>query len=108
MHIYEKNEHVGIIEQSIFTIKEHTIATCHAIPFKRYTNIVTRSLIDGVVDLLNRFPSKYRMSDTLRPSTIVEVRLTVYMVQKNIAFGSYAMVHISTTNKMKIRCVPAI
>ena len=30
------------------------------------------------------------------------------MGQKNIAFGSYAMVHISTTNKMKIRCVSEI
>ena len=30
------------------------------------------------------------------------------MGQKNIAFGSYAMVHIGSTNTMKNRCVQAI
>ena len=30
------------------------------------------------------------------------------MGQKKIAFGSYAMVKSSTTNTMKIRCVPDI
>ena len=30
-----KNEHVGIIERSIYTINEYARATCHRIPLKR-------------------------------------------------------------------------
>ena len=65
LHINEKNEHVGIIEQSVHTIKELTRATYHAIPFKIYTSLIERSLIEVVVDLLNRFLSKDGVSDTL-------------------------------------------
>ena len=46
--------------------------------------------------------------DTLSTSIIVEGRPKVYMVQKMIYFGSYAMVHIGKTNTMKIRCVLGI
>ena len=53
-------------------------------------------------------PSKSGVSDTLRSPTIVEGIPTVNMVQKNIAFGSYAMFHIGTTNTMKTICVPKI
>ena len=53
-----------------------------------------------------KFPIQIRLPDTLRPSTIVEGRPKVDMVQINIAFGSYAMVHIGTIDTMKIRCVP--
>ena len=36
LEIYEKNEHIGIIEQSICTIKECAGTTCHTVTFKRY------------------------------------------------------------------------
>ena len=69
---------------------------------------MTRSLIEGLVDLLNGLPSKYGVSDTLSPSTIMEGRPNVDMGQKMIAFGSYVMGYIGTTNKMKRICVPEI
>ena len=56
-----------------------------------HTSLMTRSLIEGVLDLLNRLPSKYGVSDTLNPSIILEGRPKVDMRQKNIAFGSYMM-----------------
>ena len=65
-------------------IKESAKATCHTIPFNRYKRLMTRSPIDGVVDLLNSFPSKYGVSDTLSPSKIVEGRPKVDMEQKII------------------------
>ena len=64
--MYAKNEHVGIITQSICKIKERERETCHAVPFKRYTSLMTRSLIEGVVYLLNRFPYKGVVSDIPR------------------------------------------
>ena len=99
LHIYAKNEYVGIIEQSICTIKGRARATCHSVPFNIYTSIIPREQIEVVVDLLNRFPSKKGLSYTLSPSTIVGIR------QKKIYFGSYFMVQIDTTNTMKIRYV---
>ena len=38
----------------------------------------------------------------------MEERSKVNMGQKNIDFGSYLMVHIGTTNTMKISCIPEI
>ena len=100
-YIYAKNEHVGIIECPIFTIKERARAKCHAISFKIYKVLMTRSLIEGVVDLLNRFPSKYGVSGTLSSSTILEGRPKLDMEQKKTDFSSYTMVHNGTTNTMK-------
>ena len=78
--MYAKNEHVGIIECPIFTIKERARAKCHAISFKIYKVLMTRSLIEGVVDLLNRFPSKDLVYDTLSTSKIVKGRPKVDIV----------------------------
>ena len=66
------------------------------------------SLIYGVLDLLNMFPYKDGVSDTLSPSKIAEGRKKVDMGQKMISFGSYAMVHIGTTNTARSRRVPEI
>ena len=87
LHIYAKNKHVVIIEKSICTIKEHEKSTCRATPLKIYTSIMKRSLIEGVVDILNMLPPRDRVSDTLSPSKIVEGRLKLDMGQKKIAFG---------------------
>ena len=45
LHIHAKNENVGLIKQSVCTIKERARETCHAVPFKRYTSLITSSLI---------------------------------------------------------------
>ena len=103
-----QTKYVGIIERSICAIKERAGATCHTITFKRYTSLMKKSPIEGVVDLLNRFPSKDGVSDNLSTSTIVEGIPKVDMGQNKLAFGSYALVQIGTTNTMQIRCVPAI
>ena len=69
---------------------------------------MTISIIEVVIDLLNRFLSKVGVSDTLSPLRIVEGRPKVDMGQKNITFGSYVMVHIGTTNTIKTRCASVI
>ena len=69
---------------------------------------MTRSLIEGVVYVFNSFPPKDGVSDNLITSTIVQGTPKVDTGEKRIAFYSYEMVHICTTNTMKIICVPAI
>ena len=53
-------------------------------------------------------PSKDEVSDTLSSSTIGEVIQKVDLGQKRIAFCLCMIVHVGTTNTMKIRCVPDI
>ena len=45
IHMYVKNEHVPIEENSIQTIKERHICTFHAVLFKRYTTLTTEYLV---------------------------------------------------------------
>ena len=91
-----------------YTLKARARATFHAVTFKIYTSLITKSLIEGVLYLLNMLPYKYEVLDTLSPSTIVEGIPKVDLGYKMIAFGSYVMVHIGTTDTVKIRCIPVI
>ena len=90
----------------MFKIKECARSTCHTITFKIYTSIMKSSLIYGVLDLLNMFPYKDGVSDTLSPIKNSGRKKKVDMGQKRIAFGSYVMAHIGTTNTIKSIFVP--
>ena len=72
LHTYAREEHVGIIERSVRSIKERCRSTVHGMPYKRMTILMVKSLVEGVVGMMNAFPSKQGISDTLSPSTIVE------------------------------------
>ena len=74
LHICGRDEHIPQIERSIRTVKERGRSTCHAVPYKKYTKLMTKSLIKGVVRQLNAFPSKTGISQTLSPAAIVEGR----------------------------------
>ena len=58
--------------------------------------------------MLNAFPSKNGISDTISPATIVEGKPKLDLEKKMIVFGSYALVYTRTTNNNKTRAVPAI
>ena len=90
LHICAAGEHVGPIERSIQNIKERARCMTHAVPYKRYTKLMTRSMIQGVVHWLNCFPSKNGVSDTVSSSTLVEGVPIVDASQLLIAFGAYA------------------
>jgi len=96
MHIYAANKHVGFIENGIKTIKERARCTCSTVPYKRFTRAMTEALIQHVVNMLNSFPSKNRVSDLLSPDNLVEGRHNVDMGTKRLEFGSYAMVYVGT------------
>ena len=66
------------------------------------------SLVEHVVEMLNMFPSKESISDTMSPATIVEGKPKVDFDQKRLPYGAYAQVWIGTKNNMTERAVPGI
>ena len=104
--IYAKDEHVISIEKAIDTVKERTCSMCNAVPYKKYTRIIPRYLVEGSVELLNYFLSKNRYSATMRASLIMEGKVKIYMGLKMIEFESYEMVYVRTKDTMKIRSIP--
>ena len=69
---------------------------------------MTKSLIEGVIDMLNFFPSKNAIPDTMGPALLIERKQKIDLGKKQIEFGAYAMVYMGTKGNMKKRCVPAI
>ena len=55
------------------------------------------------MDIINAFPSKNSISDTVSPATIVEGKPKLDFSKPKISFGSYALVYTQTTNDMKTR-----
>ena len=108
--IRAKNEHYGMIERAVRTVKEKCRCACHNVPYSKYTKLMVTSLIESTLYWLNAFAIKgsSRVSDTLSPSAIVLGRELPDMNHGCIAFGSYAMVYIGTQNNMAARSEPAI
>jgi hypothetical protein len=107
-HIYGANEHVGVIERSIRTVKERCRSMCHTVPYKKYTKLMTIALVESAIYWLNSFPSDNGVSDTLSPANIVLGRPNIDFNHNKIVFGSYALVYAGTKNNMKSRSIPAI
>lgn len=108
LHLCAKGEHVPIIERSIRTVKERCRCGCHSLPYRRYTKLMTISLVEGMTTWLNAFAMPSGISSTMSPAAIVTGKNSPDMNLKRISFGSYAMVYIGTQNNMKRRGVPAI
>ena len=108
LHIYARYEHIGVIERLVRSIKEIWQSTVNGIPYKRITILMVRSLVEGMVAMMNTFPSKQGVSDTLSPSNIVEGKPKLDLKRKMITFGTYALVYTRTSNNMKARAVLGI
>ena len=65
-------------------------------------------LIEVVLNWINAFPSKGRISETLSPSIILEGKPNPDMSKKHILFVSYAMAFIGSDNTMSSRVIPEI
>ena len=72
LHSHAREHHVGLIERSVWDIKERCRSTANGTTYRRMTILMSRPLVKGVVEMLNAFPSKQAISITLSPSTIVE------------------------------------
>ena len=108
LHIYGREEHVGIIERSVRTINDRFRSTCSNIPYRRITILMVRSLVEAIVEVLNAFPSKNSITTTISPATIVEGKPKIDFKRDMLAFGAYALVYTGTSSNNKPRAVPAI
>lgn len=106
--IYPPREHVKEIERSIRTMKERSRSTCHAVPYKRYTKLMTKHLMKYITEWLNMFPSENSVSKSMSPASIVEGIGKPDMKKNRVPFGTYVMLYSETNNNMKERGVEAI
>jgi hypothetical protein len=109
MHIYGKDEHVGIIqERSNRTVKEKCRAMTHVLPYKKVPKLMIISLATVAVKWINTFPPTNGISKTMSPAMIVQGLPKPNLRYKRIVYGSYALVYIGTKNDQSARSVLAI
>ena len=71
MNICAKDEHIHIIKGLIMTVKEQGQCTTHSVPYTSFPIIMTNSIFQGRVSLLNSFPPINGISDTIIPATVI-------------------------------------
>jgi hypothetical protein len=71
VNLASSNEHVPEIERRIRVVKERCRATRHSLPFQRIPKLLTIHIVFHAVKLLNFFPTKGGVSDTLSPKNIL-------------------------------------
>ena len=106
--ICARGEHVPTIERDIRSVKDRCRPMCHAIPFNRYTKLMTIHLVISAVKWINSFPSKNMTGLSLSPSNILEGKGDIDVSVKRVPFGSYVLTYVGTKNNMQARSVPAI
>jgi hypothetical protein len=108
MHIYGKDEHVGVIERSNRTVKEKCRTMTHALPYKKVPKLMIISLVNVAVKWINAFPPTNGISKSMSPAMIVQGLPKPNLKYKRIVYGSYALVYVGTKSDQSARSVPAI
>ena len=97
LNLKSTNEHVPKIEHHIRVVKEHCRATWHRLPFNRIPKLLTIHIVLNAVKLLNFFPMKGGISDTLSPKTIMSGETLDYKKHLHLQIGQYCQVHEEDT-----------
>jgi len=105
LNIFGRENHVGVIECSIWTIKERTRLICYKVPYKHYTKLMTEEIILGVTKMLNVFSNKEDIGINLSPDAIVLGTQRLYYNNIKLSFGTYVNLHDGTDNSTKSRVV---
>jgi hypothetical protein len=71
VNLASTNEHVLKIERRIQVVKERCRSSQHSLPFNRIPKLLTIHIVFNSIKLLNHFPVKGGISDTLSPKTIM-------------------------------------
>ena len=69
INLASANEYVPEIEQKIRVVKEICRTAQHGLPFQRIPRLLTIHIVFHTVKLINFFPAKGGISDTLIPTT---------------------------------------
>jgi hypothetical protein len=93
VNLASANEHVPEIEWIIQVVKEQFRATRHSLPYERIPKLMTIHIVLNVVKLLNVFPTKGGVSDTLIPKTIMLGETLDFKKHLSLQIGQYCQVH---------------
>jgi hypothetical protein len=93
VNLASANEHVPEIERRIRVVKERCLATRHSLPFERIPKLMMIHILLNVVKLLNFFPTKGGVSDTLSPKTIMSGETLYFKKHLSLQIGQYCQVH---------------
>jgi hypothetical protein len=87
VNLASANEHVPEIERRIRVVKERCRATRHSLPFQRIPKLLTIHIVLNAVKLLNFFPTKGGISDTLSPKAIMSGETLDYKKHLSMQVG---------------------
>jgi hypothetical protein len=93
VNLASANEHVPEIELLIWVVKERCRGTRHSLPFHTIPKLMTIHSVLNVVKLLNFFPTKGGLSDTLSPKTIMSGETLDYKKHLSLQLGQYCQGH---------------
>ena len=93
INLASSNKHVPGIERKIRVVKERCCAARHGLPFQRILELLTIHIVFQTVKLVNFFPTKGRISDTLISKTIISGEILDYKKQLSLQIGQYCQVH---------------
>ena len=93
INLASANEPITDIEQKIRVVKERCCADRHGLPFQRIPNLLAIHIVFQTVKLLNFFPTKGGISDTLSPKTIMSGEILNYKKHLSLQIGQYCQVH---------------
>jgi hypothetical protein len=97
VNLTSANEHVPEIEQRIWVVKERCRATRHSLPYERIPKLITIHIVLNVFKLLNFFPTKGGVSDTLSPKTIMSGETLYFNKHLSLQISQYCQVHEEDT-----------
>jgi hypothetical protein len=103
VNLASSNEHVPEIECRIRVVKERCQATRHSLPFQRMPKLLTIHIMFHVIKLLNFFPTKGGILDTLSPKTIMSGETLDYKKHLRLQLGQYCQVHEEDTPRNSLR-----
>jgi hypothetical protein len=97
VNLTSASEHVPEIERRIRVVKERSRSLRHSLPFNRIPKLMTIHMVFIAVKLLNHFPPKGGISDTVSPKTIMTGETLAYKKHLSLQLGQYCQVHEEDT-----------
>ena len=88
-----ENKHVPDIERRIRVIFERCRATRHNLPFQIIPKLPTNNIVLNTVNMLNFFPMKGLISDSLIPKNIISGETLDFKNYLRLQLGNYCKVH---------------
>ena len=84
INLASSNEHVPEIERKTRMLKERCRADQHGLPFQQIPKLLNIHIVLQTVKLLNFFPTKGGISDTLIPKTIISGEILDYKIHLSL------------------------